>query len=64
MEVVFINDVQPLYIFDYIYFPIVESAHVAEAGGPVEGTVFARMADHEGHGEYKVQVPGPDYVEQ
>ena len=50
IETVIQNDARPLYIVDPIYFPITESAHVAEADGQAEGTASAGMADQEGQG--------------
>ena len=44
------NESNPLYIVDPVYFPAVENAKLIVSEGPVQGIVFAGMADHEGQG--------------
>ena len=53
MEAVLLNEANPLYIINPIYFLSTENANLTVPEGPAEGITFAVMVDHEGQGEHK-----------
>ena len=64
MVAVILNEFNPLYIVDPIYYPAVESAHLTVPEGPAEGIAFAGMVDEEGQGEQNALMHNYNYEEQ